>query len=483
MPPTDFAARFLQDLTGSLIVLDVLMVVGTLCWVLHIKRETMSAIAWSLTVILFPFGGVVLFFLFGSQSINRKVARKRRKKSAYKQLAGGPDGKPQADVPDRWDNLVRLAHHGDGFPVTGGNAVTLYHDGNPAFDAMLEAIRSATHHVHIQFFIFRTDGSGQRFIDALCERAKAGVEVRLLYDSVGSYNLSSRLLRQLRDAGGQAASFLPIFQPFYQLRVNLRNHRKILVVDGRVAFTGGLNIGDEYLGLHRKFGPWRDTHLRLEGPAVEGLQRVFLEDWHFATEKLVHGGKYTPRFDTPPGGSLVQVVHSGPDSDYKAIRETYFAGILNARQRVWIASPYFVPDAGIRDAMVLAARTGIDVRYLGLFRPDKWVPYLAARFYWADILEAGVKVYQYAPGMMHSKYVLVDGEWASVGSANMDNRSLLLNFEANCQLFDAGLVAEMERAYLKDLEVSVRIDPAVFARRPLVARLAENAARLFSPIL
>jgi cardiolipin synthase len=265
--------------------------------------------------------------------------------------------------------------------------------------------------------------------------------------------------------------------------VNLRNHRKILVVDGRVGFNGGLNIGDEYLGLHPKFGRWRDTHLRVEGPAVEGLQRVFLEDWFFATEEPVHGATYFPKFHPPPGKSLVQVVHSGPDTEYKAIRETYFAGILNARKRVWIASPYFVPDAGLRDAMTLAARSGIDVRFLGLFRPDKWIPFLAARFYWADMLAAGVKVYQYAAGMMHSKYVLVDGEWASVGSANMDNRSLLLNFEANCQLFDEALVAELEREFLNDLEVSVRLDHAVFAARPFFGRLAENAARLFSPIL
>ncbi len=348
---------------------------------------------------------------------------------------------------------------------------------------MLDAIHSAKHHVHIEFFIFRSDASGQRFIDALCECAGRGVEVRFLYDSVGSYNLRSSLVRKLTCVKGCVAAFLPVFNPLYRMRVNLRNHRKILVVDGRIGFTGGLNIGDEYLGLHPKFGYWRDTHFRVEGPAVEGLQRVFLEDWHFAADEAIHGNVYYPKFEKLPGSSMVQVVNSGPDTDYKAIRETYFAGILNARQRVWIASPYFVPDAGIRDALCLVARSGIDVRFLGLFRPDKWIPFLAARFYWTDMLAAGVKVYQYTAGMMHSKYVLVDGEWASVGSANMDNRSLLLNFEANCQLFDAALVEELERAFLKDLDVSVRIDPEVFAARPLVGRVAENAARLFSPIL
>jgi cardiolipin synthase len=476
-----FAIEYGLDLAGSLVVVNFLLVACTLVWVLHTKRETMSAIAWSLTVLLVPFIGACLFFLFGLQFINR-IERRQRKRSAYKKLVGGADGRPPPDVPERWDTLARLGHHGDGFPVTGGNAVTLYHDGRMAFDAMLAAINGAEHHVHIQFFIFRSDESGQRFIDALCACAARKVEVRLLYDSVGSYKLSRRLLRQLRRAGGKAASFLPIINPLYRLRVNLRNHRKIVVVDGKVGFTGGFNIGDEYLGKDPRFGYWRDTFLRVEGPAAAGLQRVFLEDWLFATEEAVHGMKYFPRHVTP-GQSLVQVVHSGPDADYKAIRETYFAGILNARKRVWIASPYFVPDAGLKDAMMLAARSGVDVRFLGLFRPDKWVPFLAARFYWSDVLAAGVKVYQYAAGMMHSKFVLVDGEWASVGSANMDNRSLLLNFETNCQLFDAALVAELEQAYLRDLEVSVRLDPQVFAARPVISRLAENACRLFSPIL
>lgn len=483
MTTSDFFGRYWQEIAGWALLVDFVVTVGTLIWVLHTKRETMSAIAWSLTVILVPLLGSFLFFLFGYQSVTRPIDRKKRRHTTYKKLFGHSGAEPDADTPDRWDTLAKLAHHGDGFPVTGGNVVTLYHDGHPAFEAMLQAIRGAKHHVHIEFFIFRSDNLGQRFVDAMCECALRGVEVRFLYDSVGSYNLKSSLRRQLTKAGGKVSAFLPVLNPFYRMRVNLRNHRKILVIDGRVGFTGGLNIGDEYLSLDPKFGHWRDTHLCVEGPAVEGLQRVFLEDWHFSANEAIHGKVFFPKFKELPGRSLVQVVHSGPDAQYRAIRETYFAAILAARQRVWIASPYFVPDSGICDALCLAARSGIDVRFLGLFRPDKWIPFLAARFYWTDMIAAGVKVYQYTAGMMHSKYVLVDSEWSSVGSANMDNRSLLLNFEANCQLFDSALTAELEAEYLKDLENSVRLDPEVFAARPVVARVAENAARLFSPVL
>lgn len=482
----EFLYRFWPDIAGWMLLLHVGLTAAMLLWVLHIKREPMSAIAWSLTVFLMPFIGSVLFYLFGYQTIHRPLRKRKTRQKAYRSMASDAstgDGGLLVEVPHRWTVLTRLAHHPDGFPVTAGNQLKLYHHGEPAYAAMLEAIRGAKHHVHMQFFIFRPDESGTQFINELAAAARRGVQVRFLFDSVGSYNLSSRLLRGLREAGGKVAAFLPVLNPLYRMRVNLRNHRKILIVDGKTGFTGGLNIGDEYLDKHPKFGHWRDTHFRMCGPAVESLQRVFLEDWYFAALECITEREYFPRFKDLPGKTPVQVVHSGPDADYKAIRETYFAGILRGRKRVWIASPYYVPDAGLRDALILAGRAGVDVRFLGLFRPDKWIPFLAARYYWGELLAAGVKVYQYARGMMHAKYMLVDGEWASVGTANADNRSLFLNFEVNCLIYDSAVVAELEAEFLKDLEWSVRLDPAVFAARPLASRLTENVARLLSPVL
>ena len=481
----ELVSRYPQDFAGWLALIDLVLVTLTILWVLHIKKEPMSAIAWCLAVVLLPFVGPLLFVLFGYQTVQRPLARRKKQRVAYRKQVGKPgeQGGTEVQPPPGWEVMANLAHHPDGFPVTGGNRVSLYHCGEPAYAAMLDAIRKAEKHVHMEFFIVRPDDSGRAFINALCERAARGVEVRFLYDSLGSYNISSGMVRKLRREGGQAVAFLPVLNPLYRMRVNLRNHRKILVVDGQTAFTGGLNIGDEYLGKHPKFGYWRDTFLKVDGPAARSLQRVFLEDWYFAAGEALDPDRYSPKTPPPAGGSIVQVVHSGPDQEYKAIRETYFAGILRAKKRVWIASPYYVPDPGLRDALILAGRSGVDVRFLGLFRPDKWVPFLAARYYWGDLLAAGVKVYQYARGMMHAKYMLVDGEWASIGSANTDNRSLLLNFEANCLLYDKELVAEMERAFLDDLDWSVRIDPEVYAARPFLSRLAENGCRLFSPIL
>ena len=482
----DLVSRFWQDIAGWAVLLNIALTLFAVMCVLNLKREPMSAIAWCLTVVALPLIGPVVFWLFGYQTIHRPIRKRREQRQTYKKQTAGaaPESRPALiEVPPRWEVLARLAHHTEGFPPTAGNKLELYHNATPAYEAMLDAIGAAKHHVHMQFFIVRPDESGRRFIAALTAARKRGVEVRFLYDSVGSFTLWSSRLRELSTAGGKVAAFLPILNPIYRLRINLRNHRKILIVDGMAAFTGGLNIGEEYLGKCPRFGYWRDTFLRVAGPAVESLQRVFLEDWHFATEELVRGTAYYSSRAVVGGSSTVQIVHSGPDSEYKAIRETYFAGILNGRKRVWIASPYFVPDPGLRDAIVLAGRSGVDVRLLGLFRPDKWLPFLAARYYWTDLLEAGVKVYQYARGMMHSKFVVVDGEWASVGTANADNRSLYLNYEVNCLVYDPATVAELEAAFLRDLEWSVRLDPKVYATRPLVSRFAENAARLLSPIL
>ncbi|MCS7270543.1 MAG: cardiolipin synthase [Gemmataceae bacterium] len=479
---TQFVERFWQDIAAWAVLLDIVVTVLVLVWVLHLKRETMSAIAWSLTVLLVPFLGALLFFLFGYQWVERPLRRKQERLRLFKKICAWSAG-TSVPVPRRWRRLARLAEHTEGFPVTAGNRVTFYHDGAEAFAAMQQAIAAARNHVHIQFFIFRSDRSGAAFLEALCAAARRGVTVRFLYDSIGAHDLSRSWLQRLRQAGGHHAPFLPVLNPLYRLRVNLRNHRKILVVDGRIAFTGGFNIGDEYLGLQRRYGYWRDTHLRLEGPAVAGLQRVFLEDWHFASNEAVQGEQYYPKWSQPPGQVLAQVVASGPDSEYKAIRETYFAAIVQARQRVWLASPYFVPDLGLRDALCLAARSGVDVRFLTLFRPDKWLPFLAARFYWNDLLDAGGKIYQYLPGMLHCKCLLVDGQWASVGTANFDNRSLFLNFEVNCQFFDPAVTRCLEEQFLRDLAHSVRVDPDVFARRPWMSRIFENAARLFSPVL
>lgn len=490
---------FLAWLPPLLALLDFVLAALTIMWVLMTKTNSTSAVAWCLLVIFIPFLGPVLFFLFGYQHINRPLQRKRRHKEAYQAppnpanydtatlditpaptLIGGQEH-PLSDA------LARLAYRFGAYSVTQGNHIDFYHEGQPAFDAMLEAIRSARHHVHLLLFIFHPDNLGRQFLELLTAKAREGVEVRLLYDAMGSHRLPRRLLKPLRQAGGKTSVFLPLNLWRRRLQINMRNHRKILVVDGSVGFTGGLNIGDEYVGKNAYFGFWRDTHLRIRGPAVVDLQRVFAEDWSFAAgENLQDPDAHAERYFTAPtadGPYPLQVIDSGPDRDLKPIREVTFAAILKARNRVWIASPYFVPDAGLLDALRLAGYGGVDVRLLGQHRPDKFIPQFAARYYWANVMSAGVKVYQYTKGMMHAKVLLIDDDFASVGTANLDNRSMHLNFEVNCLLYSPHAVKLLEEVFLKDFQSSIKLERSVFAQRPFAGRLLENACRLLSPIL
>lgn len=453
--------------------------------VLAKKRDATVAVAWCLVVILTPVLGSLLFWVFGFNYVQRRVTKKRTHRKTFGHAhppkrreatrgAGQSDSDPH--------HLAEIARAVDAFPISPGNVVTLYHDTNDAYAAILDAVRAARHHVHLEFFIFRGDATGRRLVNLLVEKARAGVEVRLLVDAVGSLFLSWRMFRQYRAAGGQVDTFLPI-NPFRSwIQVNLRNHRKIVVVDGQVGFTGGMNIGDEYLGKSRRFGYWRDEMMKLEGPAVAGLQRIFIEDWHFASGQSLDEAPYFPEI-APRGEHAVQILESGPDQEVNSLREMHFAAILGAKKRLWIASPYFVPDNGLLDALRLARMRGVDVRLLCLLRPDHRLSYYAGRYYWSDLLSFGAQVYQYSRGMMHSKIVIVDDDWAMVGSANLDNRSLHLNFEASCVLYNRDLVAELVRHYERDLEDSLRLDPWAFANRPLVIRLMENACRLFSPVL
>lgn len=495
----DVWEEFVHWLPILALLLDLGLIAIFLPWVLMTKTNSTSAVAWCLVILFLPFAGAGLFLLFGYQHVSRPLQRKRRHKLRYAlppypaghSSASGnfqpPEGAHPSGELNVAQRLALLADRFGAYPMTLGNHVEFFHDGPPAFAAMFEAIRNARHHIHIEFFIYHADEIGTQFLQALTEKARQGVEVRFLYDAMGSHKLRPHSLAALRQAGGNISVFLPINLFRRRIQVNMRNHRKILVVDGEVGFLGGLNIGDEYVGKNAYFGYWRDTHVRLQGPSVGDLQRVFAEDWDFAAgEPLADVAGQEPRYflAKDAGGPFpVQIIESGPDRDVKAIREIYFAAILKARQRVWIASPYFIPDPGMLDALRLAGHLGVDVRILGQFHPDKWIPQFAARYYWKEVLPAGVKIYQYAKGMMHSKVILVDGQWASVGTANLDNRSLYLNFEVNCLIYSPQAVAQLEEAYLRDLEVSIRLNRAAFTHRPFAGRLLENACRLMSPIL
>jgi len=473
--PTVFVALGLLELALTLFVLGM---------ILTIKHDSTSAVAWCLLVLFLPIVGMVIFYLFGYQNVHRPLRRKRKHHQQYRNRT--PEEQKSAEpIREGETGAIALAEYAvkvEAFRPTDGNEVAFYHDGCHAYDAMIAAIESAKMHIHVEFFIFRSDATGKRFIDALRRKADEGVEVRLLYDAVGAHDLSGVLLSQLCSGGGKCAAFLSLRNPFRRFQINLRNHRKVVVVDGRVGFLGGLNVGDEYLGKSPKFGCWRDTFFRVEGPAVHDLQQTFTEDWDFASGEAVHGGRYYPAARRV-GDTRMQVVASGPDQDSNALRQIYFAALTKAKKRIWLMTPYYVPDAPLREALMLAARCGVEVRVLIPFRPDKWIPFLAGRYYVRELLAAGVEVFQYANGFLHAKMMIIDDDIACVGSANFDNRSLALNFELNALFYDPKIVTALEGQFVQDLASSIQMSEAVFAKRPWLGRFAENAARLFSPVL
>ncbi len=457
------------------------------------RREPAAMLAWILALLLLPGLGLVLYWLLDSARLRRKSSRRRRRVAhllarfqdwAERQGLGGAEAAP-ADLPPDLTPIAQIGQRLAGVPVTAGNEVTILEEANETYAALEAAIRSARHHVHLEYYIWRADETGRHFADLLIERARAGVECRLLLDAVGSWTLRPAFLRPLRQAGVRVAFFLPLWPltAGRRLSVHLRNHRKIAVVDGQVAFTGSQNIGDEYRGRRKALSPWFDTHLRVHGPAAAFLQETFAEDWFLATRESLDREAYFPVPDRR-GTSLVQIVPSGPDHSVSVLAQVVFAAFAAARQSIRMATPYFVPDPTVRMALASACFRGVKVRIVVPSRSDSRLVLWAGRSYYPELLEHGVEIYEYDGGVLHSKLVTVDERWAMLGSANMDVRSFRLNFEITALLYDAAtarhLNATIDRFCAGARPVRAR---DVWRNRSLPRRLGEGAARLLTPLL
>ncbi|HST45720.1 MAG TPA: cardiolipin synthase [Luteimonas sp.] len=445
-------------------------------WIVLQKREPVATLSWLLGLALLPYLGFLVYHVFGPQKIRRQRLRRARNRGA---LGHGQDGPGHADAIE----LARLARATTGLAGTTASDVRLLIDGAAKYAALLEDIRAARVHVHLEYYIYEADATGARLRDALVERARAGVRVRLLLDAVGASG-ARRFFGPLLDAGGELAWFHPMrFGRVWQRPwTNLRTHRKIVVIDGCIAYTGGMNVSDEQDETVHAMA-YRDLHLRLEGDAVRALQLVFAEDWAYATDRRDFLSEVTAQ--TPacgPGTIPTQVLTSGPDSPWEAIHRLHVSAIHAARHRVWMTTPYFVPGEAAMMALTSAALAGIDVRLLVPKMSDSRLVTLAARSYFGQLLVAGVKVYEYGPRMLHSKSLLVDDALVIIGSANFDHRSFRLNFEVS-MLFDDRTVAAQLAALI---EGELAHAPRVHQGRPrslVGARMPEALARLLSPLL
>ncbi|HRW65151.1 MAG TPA: cardiolipin synthase [Candidatus Competibacter sp.] len=475
---------------------DHLIALFSLAWLLWIalvavglileRRSPAATLAWLLALLFMPYFGFLVYLLFGPRRLHRR--RRRYGRARERLIQSTRDLRPDQAIPPHFPDAglerqlaLLLERVGQGAPAPA-MAVTLLETGDVCFEAIAASIAAATHHIHLEYYLWTPDRIGTRLRDLLADQARAGVRVRLLLDAIGSDRANRRFLQPLRDAGVQVAWFNPIGPRRLRLRyVNFRTHRKIVVCDGQVGFTGGINVSDAHSHIQRGPDAWRDLHLRIEGEPVHRLQFIFLEDWYFATGQEPLEPEFFPHF-AEAAGPWLQVVESGPDNDRHAIAKLYFAAIAGAQRQILLATPYFVPNEALTAALITAALRGAEVRVLVPKRSDSRLVSTAARSYYDELVSAGITIHEYGPPMLHAKLLVVDERIAVVGSANFDNRSLALNFEAMAVLYDADLAEQLACGFAADLRHANRyVKPG--RRATLGQRLGESTARLLSPLL
>ena len=446
-------------------------------------RSPQGAVGWALALISFPYAAIPLYWIFG-----------RTKFIGYRRARAESDTPLDRVATEAFAALTPLCadaaseaplgapgHSLSLLPATRGNAVTLLRDGAETFPALFEAIERAERYLLVQFFIVRDDRLGRELVKRLATKARAGVRVFFLFDGVGCHALKRAFFAELRAVGARVAPFRTTRGGGNRFQLNFRNHRKLLIADGRHALTGGLNVGVEYNGEDARFGSWRDTHARVSGPAVQALQMPFVEDWHWATGEILSLDWQPTPVATP--SMTVQVLATGPADDLDVCALTFLRLINSARRRLWLASPYFVPDPAVLAALQLAALRGVDVRLMLPERPDHWLPYLSSFSYYDALARSGIALHRYTAGFLHQKVALVDDDLAGVGSINVDYRSFHLNFEIALLVTDAAFAGEVAAMLEADFARCRRVDLATeYARRPWWFKAAVRAARLLSPV-
>lgn len=451
------------------------------------RRDPARTLAWLLILIFLPVIGFVLYLILGRKMRKRRITAKKKKLNDYIYPLDNVYCQQEINISHitkAKEGLIQLICNNADFPLTLNNDVMVLTDGEQVFSAFLSAIESAKNHIHLETYILRNDNIGNQILSLLVKKCQQGVKVRIIYDGLGSRSLSSNLLKELKEAGIEIHAFFPVRFPLFHSRINYRNHRKILVVDGEIGFVGGLNIGDEYLGRDPQIGYWRDTHLQIKGNAVYFLQRIFLQDWYFITHITLEDSDNLLFPNTKPyGDKVVQITASGPDTHWESIMQVFYYAIATAKKTIYMTSPYFVPNESILTALKTASLSGVEVKLLLPAKPDHKIVFWAALSYLEELMEAGVEVYLYQKGFIHAKVLTVDGVASTIGSANMDQRSFLLNFEVNALIYNEVVTRRLERDFWHDLEHAQKIDLRVFHNRSIVKRFIESMARLLSPLL
>jgi cardiolipin synthase A/B len=452
------------------------------------NRHPTQTLTWLVVLGSFPLVGFIFYLLFGRNYRKEKMFRRKYllDKQTFLKVEGDVDYSSIERIegmdPEQ-RKLFYLAHKVGNSPISFRTETKVLKNGEETFREIIHALKEATHHIHMEYYIVRHDRIGEKIKNILITKVNEGVKVKFLYDAVGSWMLSKKYIKEMRAAGVEIIPFGPVKIPFLNNKFNFRNHRKIIVIDGSIGFVGGLNIGDEYLGRNKHFGHWRDTHLWIKGEAVRSLQLIFLQDWYYMTNESLLTAEYLSPLLIENNHGGVQLIAGGPDNEWSVIKNIFFSMITSAKKSVWIASPYFIPDEDIFSAIKIAALSGIDVKLLVPNKPDKRIVFHASRSYFPDLLEAGAKIYEYEKGFMHSKIIIVDESIASIGTSNMDMRSFHLNFEVNAFLYNTGSTKKLVQEFIVDTHDSRVLELEDFKKRHLGYRLLESLSRLLSPFL
>jgi len=466
------------------ILLYLYTLISTISVLLLENRNPVKSISWVLVLLFIPVLGMGFYLLLGQDYRRKKIiSQKSIRRVTERPVASFDiDNLDTTMMDNNQLNLIKMLYRNCEAAGYTDNKIDVFSDGKSTFDALFEAIRSAKNHIHIQFFIFDDDRISNQLRELLIQKAKEGVRVRMIYDYWGSFNLSKKYLKSLRDAGVYVRSFLPFrWKISRSNKINYRSHRKLVIIDGRVGFTGGLNIADRYI-YGNKLGKWRDTFVRIEGAAIHGLQLLFMVDWYFVEQKLIEGEKYFPapqKFDQ----NLIQLVSSGPDTDWESIMQGIASAIMSATRYVYIHSPYFMPNDVVLTCVQMAALSGVDVRLMIPERSDSRLSDASTFSYLGQVLEAGVRVFRYKNGFLHSKAIVIDDYISIVGSTNMDERSFAQNFEANAFIYDNKTAGHLRELYMNDMTNCEEMTIDAWTNRKRRQKLRESLARLFSPLM
>lgn len=475
-------------LFGNLIWINMLFAI---LLVFFERRNPTSTWLWIMALTFLPGIGFILYLFIGQDlSKKRMFETRKHEDDCFRDMSIRQEEEISKDEyyykdPNyrQHEDLIKMHLISSESYFSQDNKVDLYFTGEEKFDSLLDSIKNAKRYIHIEYYIFKSDDIGMKIIQALEEKALQGIEVKLLVDGMGGRKLKKNHRDILTNAGCEVAVFLPPFVPLLSIRINYRNHRKICIVDGREAYLGGFNIGDEYLGKSKKFGNWRDTHIRVEGTAVNSLQWRFFLDWRFATNSDIGICETYLHEESRENKSGMQIVSSGPDSKWPSVKDGYLRMITSAREKIYIETPYFIPDDSIFEALRIAGLSGVDARVMIPNKPDHPFVYWASLSYIGELLQAGVKFYTYEKGFLHSKVIIADDFVSSVGTANLDIRSFKLNFEVNAFIYDEAINLQLTDKFIKDLKYCKEITLENYNKRSNLVKIKESFSRLLSPLL